>query len=133
MSQQYTLYEMETGRIISRVENISKHLLINRGVGVVSGHFGDDYYFLNHRATLRPVMSAAADKLTLAGDFIDRVLIFDLPVPCFMTVSGTGIEFSKLSVSDGEIEYQATDAGVHKITVEAFPFLSKEFLIHVSE
>ena len=70
----------------------------------------------------RPPITAEPNKLTLAADGIDSIVIAGLPIPCTVIVDEQEFE-----VEDGGFEFAVDFPGTYQITLTMFPYIDKTF------
>lgn len=134
---EYAKYHRESGLIVSvgrsnQTFERLKQTFENADYALIKGAFpGHLYYIINGAPRRRPVNPAQLDKTTLIGDGIDRIRIEPIAPGTQAEISGAGVATGRHEIRDGELLYTTVTPGARRIRLIAFPYLPKEFSIHV--
>lgn len=127
----HMLYNRQSGEIIGHficpdymldlnIQNIPEWQGSIEYTGIIDG--GTHYFDLINTIRLRPEILAEPNKLTMAADNVDSIIIAGLPIPCTVAVDG-----AEYLVDDGEFEFTTDVSGIYKIAVESFPYIPKSW------
>lgn len=113
----YTYYKLGSGEITATLSGAIEYQT-ETPVGRVLGNWdADTYYILDDTPTPRPENPTTLIDLTLEN----------VPVPALITINGTAYE-----TDSDTIELEFDQVGNYKVTVDAFPYLPKEFEIEIT-
>lgn len=120
----YTIYDTETGEIISICAASKLPKKVDSGLGMVEGHFDHDTTYIDHQtkqAVLRQPLGVTLENNVLIG----------VPSGAQVKISKPGMQVEE--IADGtNIELIFHESGVYSIEIESWPFQRKDIMYHAN-
>lgn len=130
MNRTYTRYEARTGRVVDVLdipEQNYDHYALLLYEGYVSG---ETHYFVDGQPIDRPAQQTGIDVTTIDVAADEAATLSGLPDPCLVTVSSPATGTETVAVTGGELTLSVGVPGEYAVTVEAFPHLPWETVVH---